>query len=88
VIDEIHDPTGAAKIPRIGSAKPQHPACWQCLFYSPGDGQNLEQGLCRLLPPKAFILKQPSGATSTITVWPVVKNQIDWCGSFAESSVD
>jgi len=60
----------------------QKPGCWACRYYRPGNGQNVEQGICRKNPPVAHPIVNGSQA-STLTVWPTVNHGTDWCGEFS-----
>ncbi len=56
-------------------------ACWKCEFHSSGDGQNVEQGICRRETPRAHLVIQ-NGKPITVTIWPVVNSGAEWCGEF------
>ncbi len=55
--------------------------CLTCRFYASGNGKDVTQGICRYRPPVAHLISSgPGNPPGTLSVWPAVKNQTDWCG--------
>lgn len=59
--------------------------CGKCVFFHPGSKLKNRDPSCRRYPPHAsgqILTTGESLGTTTMTVWPVVREDTDACGEF------
>lgn len=64
---------------RVGQPATAKPLCGACRYYA--------EGACRRYPPTRVYRPNDNGGAGSkydVTVWPIVRPEIDWCGEHKE----